>query len=153
MGQFLYRRYNKLLLGAGDYSSENVQIKSVDKDRCLMSAQCSAAGLFQQINNSVSNDANCTWPPVPIHIVPYQGNCHELSQLAERYLKTDEIKALLLKYRGLRRFMEYHSQNRVRFVNDFVIFNDVLNVEHSNGFRYEFILFLNVCGESPNILN
>lgn len=125
LGEFMRRRYDKLL-GRGDYSPKNVYIQSTDEDRCLVSAQCNAAGLWYSVTNQ--------WQPVPIHVVRDQRNCHEVKQMGEKYLESDEIKALLVKHRRLCKFLEVHSGNRVKTVDDFINLNDVLNVEHSNGF-------------------
>lgn len=91
-----------------------------------MSAQCNAAGLF--------NDGENYWQPVPIHVVADQRNCGPILRKSEEYLQSDEIKALLFKHRRLCRFLEVHSGNRVKFVSDFINLNDVLNVERANGF-------------------
>lgn len=91
-----------------------------------MSAQCNAAGLFHGTDNN--------WQPIPIHVVADQRNCGPIVQKVDEYLQSDEIKALLLKHRRLCKFLEVHSGNRVKFVNDFINLNDVLNVESANGF-------------------
>lgn len=96
LGEFLRRRYDKLI-GPGDYLSKNVYIQSSDADRCLVSAQCNAVGIW--------NDADNNWQPVPIHSVRDQGNCREVIQMGEQYLQSDEIKALLLKHRRLCKFL------------------------------------------------
>lgn len=57
-----------------------------------------------------------------------------MKDLVHEYLQSREIKALLYKHRGLRKFLEVHSGNRVEEVDDFITLNDVLNVERANGF-------------------
>lgn len=57
-----------------------------------------------------------------------------MKRKADQYLQSDEIKALLFKHRRLCRFLEKHSGDRVRNVDDFINLNDVLNVERENGF-------------------
>lgn len=133
LGKFLHRRYHKLL-GDGDYTLNDIQIQTTPEDRCIMSAQCNAAGFFQPINQTW-NGAKMDWLPVPIYTVRDQRNCREIIEKGDEYLGSDEIKAILFKYRQLLKFMEIHSGNRVRTVNDVVMFNDALNVERASGLR------------------
>lgn len=89
-----------------------------------MSAQCNAAGLYSE---------RPEWQPIPIHTTGDQGNCRIVVRMSDQYLDSDENKALLAKYKDLRKFLEINSGSRVRSVSDFTTLNDVLNVEYENG--------------------
>lgn len=128
LGHFLRRRYGELL--GSDDVVQNVSIQSASEDRCLMSAQCAAAGLFQQ--NNWYDDV------FAVHVSPDQENCDEIKEMAYKFLESSEIKALLWKYRKLRHFIQFNSKSPVKTVNDFIKFNDALNVERSQNLRYGF---------------
>lgn len=116
LGKLLRRRYGKLI-GPGDYSPKKIFIQSSDADRCIMSAQCNAAGLY----------SDSDWQPIPVHIVPDQINCKKVIRLGNQYLQSDEIKAILTKHKRLCKFLEVYSGNRVRYVDGVPLFDDVLN--------------------------
>lgn len=134
LGKFLRQQYDKLI-GPSGYSSQKVHIQSTDEDRCLISAQANAAGLFPPQANDVWNDELYDWQPIPVHTVENQRNCGKVKRLTREYLESDEIKALLSEHSQLRIFLEEHSNTSVKIVDDFIPFNDALNVERSYGLR------------------
>lgn len=139
------QRYDKLI-GPDGYSPDKVSIQSTNEDRCLMSAQTHAAGLFPPVQDHEIWNERIEWQPIPIHTVRDQGNCWKVIRISDEYTESAEIKALLLKHRKLCKFLEVNSGNRVRSVENFVSLYDVLNVEYSNGYRQVFFC-IDLCGQ------
>lgn len=60
-------RYQHLI--GSHYSPNRVYMRSTDEDRNLMSALCTAAGLFPPTGEEVWNN-ELNWQPIPIHTMP-----------------------------------------------------------------------------------
>nr|CAH7742758.1 unnamed protein product [Callosobruchus chinensis] len=67
LGQWLRKRYNCLL--SPIYSTSELLVRSTDKDRALMSAYATLAGLYPPQGFQVWND-ELAWQPIPVHTIP-----------------------------------------------------------------------------------
>lgn len=63
LGQFLSRRYKKLL-GGGSYSSDKIYTQASEYERTIASASLVLAGLFPPKNNQIWNK-DLLWQPIP----------------------------------------------------------------------------------------
>lgn len=70
MGKWLRNRYNSLMSEV--YNRNDIYIFSSDEDRCLMTAQCVLAGMFQPSARISTNAPEVLklWEPVPVHTKP-----------------------------------------------------------------------------------
>lgn len=116
-------RYRNLI--GSHYSPDRVYMRSTDEDRNLMSALCTAAGLFPPTGEEVWND-ELNWQPIPIHTIPLHEdyllnsfvNCARFDQLFKQRLDSKELKALMDQHRTLIEFMERNSGMALAKVND-----------------------------------
>ncbi|KAF6039833.1 hypothetical protein EB796_001869 [Bugula neritina] len=70
LGLFLRQRYDSVIDDVFNY--KNIEVRSSDVDRCLVSAYSNLAGLFSS-NNSETEDLKLpwmTWQPLPVHTQP-----------------------------------------------------------------------------------
>ncbi|CAH8534330.1 unnamed protein product [Heterobilharzia americana] len=68
LGQWLRRKYGHFI--PETYTSSTYRIKSMKKDRSLMSAMANSAGFYSQ-SLSPLDEFNVHWSPVPVHILPH----------------------------------------------------------------------------------
>lgn len=138
LGEYLRLRYQNLI-GTG-YSPYKVYIRSTDQDRNLMSAECTAAGLFPPSREEVWNE-ELNWQPIPIHTRSLEEDyllysfvaCPRFDQLFQQRLASPEVEALMEKHRPLIEFMERNSGMTLRKVNDVWALYSGLVIENRRG--------------------
>nr|CAI5846178.1 unnamed protein product [Callosobruchus analis] len=94
LGQWLRQRYSSLL--SPIYSKSELVVRSTDKDRALMSAYASLAGLYPPQGYQVWNE-NLAWQPIPVHTIPREiddvivekRNCPKYSALLNDTINSD----------------------------------------------------------------
>lgn len=139
LGKYLRRRYFKLI---GTGSPDKAYIRSTDTDRSIMSALCNAAGLFSPSNEQLW-EKSINWQPVPVHTVPlnedylvYQSiPCDRIDQLYDKYMESNETKALLDKHSELREYIRKHSGSSIEAMVDFFQFYDAFHIQYLRGLR------------------
>ena len=72
LGLFFRKRYNSLL--SATYKRNEIYVRSLDIDRCLMSAECNLAGLYPPSGNQKWNEPDTSWQPIPVHTVAYKND-------------------------------------------------------------------------------
>lgn len=137
LGKYLRKRYEKFI--GSDYSAKKVYVRSTDKDRALMSAECAMAALFPPSIGQIWR-SDFRWQPVPIHTIPLDEDylllvpeCPRTENLTEQYLMSYDIKVILEANNGLLQFLETNSKTRVRTVSDVAVFYEALVREYEVG--------------------
>lgn len=141
MGQFLRRRYDKII--GTTYSPKNVYVRSTDVDRTLMTAQCVSAGLFPPSKEEIWNETLHIWQPIPIHTIPIDedhfliplSKCPRHLNLFKKYLKSSEMTAILEKHKDLIDFLAKNSGKPIQSVIDIIYIFDTIYVENLKGFK------------------
>lgn len=141
LGKYLRARYQNLI-GSG-YSPNRVFIQSTGEDRNLMSAECTAAGLFPPTDDEIWND-ELRWQPIPIHANLLENDyllnsfvaCPRFDQLFQQRLNSSDLKALMEKHRSLIEFMEMNSGMSLKKVNDVWNLYSGILIEHRKGLLY-----------------
>lgn len=133
------KRYEKLI--GTVYTPNNVYIRSSDTDRTLISALCTAAGLFPPSEAEIWK-IGLNWQPIPIHTIPlsedylvYQAiPCPKFDKLREEYyMKSPEIEVLFRNYSALIEYLEDNSGKKIRSLRDLGSFDDPLRIEEFRG--------------------
>lgn len=117
LGQWLRQRYGRELLANDQrYTKDNIYIQSTDVDRTLMSALSNLAGLFSPVPEQRWNP-NLMWQPIPVHTTPERLDnvlaakryCATYENEMKKYLNSDEVKALNLRFRPLYDYLQEKS--------------------------------------------
>ncbi|GAB1610523.1 prostatic acid phosphatase-like [Argonauta hians] len=111
LGKYLRQRYGGFINTT--FNTEQMVVRSTDKDRTLMSAYCNLAGLFAPSPDDMWNP-DLRWQPVPVHTVPkYQdkllymeAQCPQYYHLYTQFLQSQQYHSLMAQYEDL---MEYVS--------------------------------------------
>lgn len=122
LGKWLRMRYGNELL-SGRYTKDDIYIQSTDVDRTLMSALANLAGLFTPVPDQRWNP-NLMWQPIPVHTTPEHLDnvlaakryCATYDYEMKKYLNSDEVKKLNLRFRPL---YDYLTEKSGKTVNTF----------------------------------
>lgn len=141
LGLFLRRRYENLL---GDrFEPEKVSVLSSGYDRTINSANLVLASMFPPTGNQVWNN-DLVWQPIPVHTIPAKMDyliscdvaCKRYVQALDEYQQTPEIKSLIDENRKLFEYLEEHTGQPVRNLNQLKDIQNILEIENSMNFTY-----------------
>ncbi|OQR75078.1 lysosomal acid phosphatase-like, partial [Tropilaelaps mercedesae] len=102
LGDFLRAHYSNFISG----DSKEIYVQSSDKNRCLDSASCHLAGMYQPTLDQRFLP-NFPWQPIPVHtrpssddglLAPGNANCPEADRAYATLKETPEAKKFLAKY-------------------------------------------------------
>ena len=68
LGTYLRKRY-RTLIDVVNYNRKETYVRSTDRDRALISAQATLAGLFPPNEDQIWN-SSIQWQPIPVHTIP-----------------------------------------------------------------------------------
>lgn len=125
MGQFLRRRYHKLL-GSGSHASDKVYVVSSEVQRTIDSAKLVLDGLFQNQNHQVQVNVI---PRKKDHLLIFRPSCARYNKKFTEYSKSSKIKAIAKQYEGLFHNLELYSGKSIRSIGDVRSLHDTLSVE------------------------
>jgi len=99
LGRFLRRRYSGFL--PDSYTAGDIYVRSVDYDRCLMTAECVLAGLYFPQNDSNLWNKDIKWSPIPVHTINSKtdyllkslANCPKLGRISDASLVSPSAQA------------------------------------------------------------
>ncbi|XP_055296490.1 testicular acid phosphatase homolog isoform X2 [Sitodiplosis mosellana] len=137
LGQFLKRRYNKLI---GDkYSPDKVYVRSTDYDRTIMSALVNLAGLYPPTGDDIWNEDISNWQPIPVHTIPLIAdyvlygpkNCSKYDAVFQEYIKNSpEVQKLQTKYQQLLKFWSKMCGSDIKTIGDASLLYNTLYIEN-----------------------
>ena len=136
LGQFLRQQYGDRLLGEV-YSEEELEVRSTDVDRTLMSAQANLAGLFPP-SGYMKWDPELSWQPVPVHTVAKETDvllssshsaCPRLLTLRQEAADSPWLRDLYRQNTELLQYLSVHSGQKVDSVLQLDWLYDTLLVE------------------------
>lgn len=139
LGLFLRRRYENLL---GDrFEPEKVSVLSSGFDRTINSANVVVMAMFPPTGNQVWNN-DLVWQPIAVHTKPVEMDnliscdiaCKRYVQALEEYQQTPEIKSLIDENRKLFEYLEEHTGQPVRNLNQLKDIQNILEIENSMNF-------------------
>lgn len=136
MGQFLRRRYDNLL--GGRFDPEKIFVLSSDYDRTINSASSVLAAMFPPTDTQIWN-ANLLWQPIPVHTIPRDMDyliscdiaCHRYVHALDEYQQSAEIQSIINENRNLFEFLEQHTGQPVRDLNQLKDIQNTLSIENS----------------------
>ena len=137
LGQWLRRLYGGGRLLGEVYSEEEVEVRSTDVDRTLMSAQANLAGLFPP-SGYMKFEPELSWQPVPVHTIPVQSDfllssthsaCPRLTDLREEVTASDWLREQYEENRELLQYLSDHSGEKIDSVLQLDWLYDTLLVE------------------------
>jgi len=122
LGQWIRRRYEGYL--SGNYSNEEIVVRSTDVDRTLMSAQSNLAGMYPP-HGYWNWNPDLAWQPIPVHTLPQQedyllsshANCPRFDQLLGEVKAGKFMRDL---YSDNKELFEYISNNAGTNITDIV---------------------------------
>lgn len=135
LGQFLRRRYGKLL--GHRYSAKDVYIQSTDVDRTIMSALANVAGLFAPTAEEVWN-RDILWQPIPVHTIPERNDnaykdCPKYNFAIEKYVKeSPEVQRIYTEYADLFAYWSKMCGLSIATTSDVYRLHNTLLVESEN---------------------
>lgn len=133
------RRYESLL---GDrFEPEKVSVLSSGFDRTINSANVVLASMFPPTGNQVWNN-DLVWQPIAVHSIPFEMDyliscdvaCKRYVQALDEYQQSPEIKSLINENRQLFEYLEKHTGQPVRNVNQLKDIQNILEIERSMNF-------------------
>lgn len=131
LGKFLRERYENFI-GPLD-SPDRVYYSSSTSERTMMTAKFCAQGLFPQSRNKERPRK-----PIQIHrderLCPSQ-KCPRFEDLLKKYLKSQKIRNILLKYRNIIKFIQNNSKKSLRKLSNIADIYDTLYIERLKGFK------------------
>lgn len=141
LGKYLGARYSKIIGNKFAYSK--VRLQSLDVDRNLMSAQCTAAGMFEP-SASEMFDPDLKWQPVAVHMLPLEedyllyilANCQNYDDLVVKCFKSQEVRLTLEEHKDFIKSLEINSGKKISNPIDILILFDILTIEDRRGFVY-----------------
>ena len=137
LGQRLRQLYGPGSLLAEVYSEEEVQVRSTDVDRTLMSAQANMAGLFPP-SGYLEWNPQLAWQPVPVHTVAQQRDallssthslCPRLVRLREEAAASDWAARIYRDNEELLRYLTRHTGETIDSILKLDWLYDTLLVE------------------------
>ncbi|KAI5641414.1 histidine phosphatase superfamily (branch 2) domain-containing protein [Phthorimaea operculella] len=134
LGQWFRRRYSHLL--SKDFDPKQIQVRSTDVDRTLMSAQANLAGMYPPVGKSIWNK-ELMWQPIPIHTMPeaedevlaMKKNCNAYNREMERYTHTAAYKQRLANYQSLMNYLSAYTGEKVKDYVDMLEIYSTLYIE------------------------
>lgn len=135
LGQFLRRRYDKLL-GNG-YSANDVYVQSTDVDRTIMSAQANLAGMFPPTDDEIWNE-QIRWNPIPVHTVSSKNdnaykNCPKYNVAFEKYINdSPEVQRIYTDNAELFAYWSKMCGLNIKTISDVYRLHNTLLVESQN---------------------
>ncbi|KAJ2954475.1 hypothetical protein O0L34_g2754 [Tuta absoluta] len=137
LGQWFRKRYSHLL--SKDFDPKQIQVRSTDVDRTLMSAQANLAGMYPPVGKSIWNK-ELMWQPIPIHTMPeaedevlaMKKNCNAYNREMERYTQTAEYKQHLANYQSLMNYLSAYTGEKVKDYVDMLAIYSTLYIETLN---------------------
>lgn len=136
LGQYLRRRYNKLI--GHEYNSNVVYTQSTDTDRTIMSALSNLAALFPPLSDDEIWCKNINWQPIPVHTVPYNLDgvlsagkpCPKYQTAYEKYLnESSEVKRIYDEYSELFPFLTEKIGSNIKTITDVYWLYNTLQIE------------------------
>lgn len=145
LGLFLKRRYEYLL--GGRFEPEKISVLSSDFDRTINSANLVLSAMFPPIEHQVWNE-NLPWQPIPVHTIPNDMDyliscdvaCRRYVQALNEYQQTSEVKSLINENRHLFEYLEEHTGQPVRDLNQLKVIENILAIESSMHLTYVLII-------------
>jgi len=122
LGQWIRQRYDGFV--SGNYSNEEILVRSTDVDRTLMSAQSNLAGMYPPHGYWQWN-TDLAWQPIPVHTLPQEedyllsshATCPRFDQLVEEVKVGKFMRDLYIDNREM---FEYISNNAGINITDIV---------------------------------
>ncbi|XP_041452493.1 lysosomal acid phosphatase-like [Lytechinus variegatus] len=102
LGQFLGKMYQESGFLNTNYTRPEINVRSTDVDRCLMSAESNLAGLYPPLAEMRFNP-NISWQPIPVHTIPKEDDyllradgtpCPYYDELYAKELEDDRVKEI-----------------------------------------------------------
>lgn len=124
MGKYLARRYGKFL-GNGTYLHEKIHMLSSDRDRTINSAELVLAGMFPPKGDQIWNE-ELNWQPIAVHTIPksidyylhVESGCARYLKARRDYEVSPEMQALIEPHKELFQYVEKHTGNPVRTIEN-----------------------------------
>lgn len=145
LGLFLKRRYENLL-GYGDkFESEKVSVLSSGYDRTINSANLVLAAMFKPRGNEIWNH-ELLWQPIAVHSIPPEMDyliscdfaCRRYVQSLNEYQQSAQIKSLIDENQKLFQYLEKHTSQPVRNLDQLKDIQNTLVIENSMNLTYVF---------------
>lgn len=141
LGLFLRRRYENLF---GDrFEPEKVSVLSSGFDRTINSANLVLSAMFPPTGNQVWKH-DLLWQPIPVHTIPSKSDylisgdiaCRRYVQALKEYQQSPEIKSLIDENQKLFEYLEEHTGQSVRNLDQLKDIQNILDIENSMNFTY-----------------
>lgn len=136
MGQFLRRRYNKLL-GSGFNARDKVNAVSTEIQRTIDSARLVLDGLFQDQNHQIQVNVI---PRKNDHLLIFRPACARYGKKLNEYMKSTKIKAITKQYESLFHILELYTGKSIHSIGDVRSLHDTLYVERFLNLPYVFTI-------------
>ncbi|XP_031636090.1 testicular acid phosphatase homolog, partial [Contarinia nasturtii] len=123
LGDYLRRRYSKLLANNGSYHRNTIYVQSSDLDRTLMTAAHVLAGMFPPKDHQIWNES-LLWQAIPIHTLPQDQDgiiatkrpCPKYAKAFDDYEESDEIQSIIKSNRTLFDYLEKYVGQKVKTI-------------------------------------
>lgn len=137
LGQWYREKYRSFI--PEKYNSNFLRVLSSDKDRCLMSAACSLAGLYPPKKEQIWNE-NLQWQPIPIHTRPVSidgmvaaddRHCKKYDRLYQELMKSENSINFFKSKSSIFEYVSNHTGESKRTFLDITNFHDTLFIEQN----------------------
>jgi len=135
LGQWLRERYSDFL--PEQYVWDDIEVRSTDVDRTLMSAQSNLAGLYPPIHKRFN--PSIAWQPIPVHTLPQEldallsshAKCPRFEQLQDELLNSDLFKDIYKENSDLFQYISHHAGQNITDVVGLDYVYDTLFIENN----------------------
>lgn len=144
LGKFLRNKYmespeHKLLNSS--YDRHEIEVRSTDVERTLMSAYCNLAGLYPPSGDQIWNK-DLFWQPIPVHTVPksednllhMDSKCPKYNKVYNEVLESDEVVQLRENYKEFFAFVANKTKKSDLDISNIWEIHDVIFCESQHNF-------------------
>ncbi|KAF5273369.1 hypothetical protein FQR65_LT04661 [Abscondita terminalis] len=137
LGQLLRKKYEGFL--SDYYFPDLVQVRSSASDRCIMSAQVLAAGLFPPVQEQIWNP-DLLWQPIPVNYLPknrdnviaLRSECPKYAETLKQVYMSPRIKKINDENKNLYNYLSKVTGGNINDVNAVEYLYNTLVIEKRN---------------------